>query len=202
MTMHRRDFVGSGLLAGLFLSVPAWAGQKADQRAREPRKVTGRVDLEAKDDDGLCLNVYLTNHGKTAEELQSDGGHAMLREDSITLDGQEAFLFPMAPMTRMGPRPDKRHNPLQHVKHLWQFIQAGGAQELADPGYTRVVSFGLWHALLRRTVEVHGAELVDIKHFIIEAIAFLPKNHRAPAIQFNGRRDGYKQGQDQDQYKQ
>ena len=40
----------------------------------------------------------------------------------------------------MRPRPDDRHLAAQHVQELRQFVEAGAAQEGADPGDSRVVA--------------------------------------------------------------
>ena len=87
-------------------------------------------------------------------------------------------------------RADNAHGPLENVEHLREFIEASLAQEpahLGNPllGVAQLMGRGvLW------SVGAHGAELVDVKMFLVEPHALLLKEHGALAVEFDGNSDG------------
>ncbi|MNR26045.1 hypothetical protein D3C85_1432310 [compost metagenome] len=66
---------------------------------------------------------------------------------------------------------------LQCVEQLWQFIDGGAADKLADACDARVFTAGLLDLLV--VVQAHGAELPDLDDLAVPAVAFLLEQHRA-----------------------
>ncbi|MNY68962.1 hypothetical protein D3C86_2068160 [compost metagenome] len=66
---------------------------------------------------------------------------------------------------------------LQGVEELWQFIDGGAADKLADAGDAWVFTAGLLNLLV--VVHAHGAEFPDLDDLAVPAMAFLLEQHRA-----------------------
>ena len=73
-----------------------------------------------------------------------------------------------------GPQ-DKPHLPPQHIPEFWQFVQAGGAQELAESG--QAVGVGQQCALGVTGIG-HGAEFDPAEGFTVQTGALLAKEDR------------------------
>ena len=87
------------------------------------------------------------------------------------------------------------------VEQLRQFVEAGFANEAADPGDARVV---LGDELFGRRVgliDIHRAELVNLYQLVVETVAALLEQHRAFAIELDGQRDEQHDGCGADQRK-
>src|SRR5690606_38088774 len=72
---------------------------------------------------------------------------------------------------RMRSGPDNGHAPLQHIDELWQFIQAGTAQERTEAGDAWVVAPRLDQGPGLLGVLHHGSELVDLDRLPVPAVA-------------------------------
>ncbi|MNR39620.1 hypothetical protein D3C85_1578440 [compost metagenome] len=77
----------------------------------------------------------------------------------------------------MRARADQGHAALQHVDELRQFVDGGAADEAADGGDARVFAGGLLDLLV--VVHAHRAELVDLDHLTVPAVALLLEQDRA-----------------------
>lgn len=86
---------------------------------------------------------------------------------------------------RMRARIDQGEIALQHVEELREFVEAGPAQYAADTSDTRIVSDHLRRARLRFGFDIHGAELENVDHLIVEAHALLPEQGRASRIKLH-----------------
>jgi hypothetical protein len=90
-------------------------------------------------------------------------------------------------------------SPLMHVDELRQLVDVPLAQGMPEPRDTRVVVPRLAHhvAVVERR---HGAELDDAEFLLVEAVAPLPEEQRAPALEQD--RDCYEreQGRERDQH--
>jgi len=116
----------SGLLAGLFLSVPAIAA--------EGSKVTGRVVVNPgeDDEDRYRIEIYLTNHGPEANDVHADSGEAMLDDRDVRIGGQSAWIMQMGMLTRGGPRLEWMPLPVDQevlVGTYWTALENEGSDE-------------------------------------------------------------------------
>ncbi|MNP46518.1 hypothetical protein D3C76_1405200 [compost metagenome] len=68
-------------------------------------------------------------------------------------------------------RANQRHAALQGVEQLWQFIDGGATDKLADSSDAWVFTAGLLNLLV--VVHAHGAELPDLDDLAVPAMAFL-----------------------------
>src|SRR5271155_4301508 len=72
------------------------------------------------------------------------------------------------------------------IEELWQFVEAGLADETADAGDARVV---LGDELARGGVgmlDIHRAKFVDFDESIVEAVAALLEEDRSLAVELDG----------------
>lgn len=69
---------------------------------------------------------------------------------------------------------DQGHMSLQHVEQLRQFIQRSAANKATDCGDARVITAGLLHVTV--IVNTHRAELPDLDHLAVPAMAILFEN--------------------------
>uniref|UniRef100_A0A0N4Z3F3 LigA n=1 Tax=Parastrongyloides trichosuri TaxID=131310 RepID=A0A0N4Z3F3_PARTI len=99
----------------------------------------------------------------------------------------------------VGARADQRHLAAQDVYQLGQFIQAGGAQELAQTGDAVVAGCDLTAGGGVGGFLTHGAELPHHDLFLVEAVAALAKQGRALAVQPHGQADQEQNRAERDQ---
>ena len=113
-------------------------------------------------------------------------------------------------------RSDDRHIALQDVKELWELIDAGPSDEVADPGlvgsvrqylitddpgieieleHLRITELILLHELRlpRLRIHIHAAELIHLKTFSVLSDALLGEEDRARGGDVDGRCDEYEQ---------
>ena len=81
----------------------------------------------------------------------------------------------------MRARPDQGHLAAQHVDQLRQLVQAGAAQPASDRGDPRVVGARLHEP--RAGVVAHGAELQQLEHIVVEALARLAEQGGTGRVQ-------------------
>src|SRR5664279_5187225 len=82
---------------------------------------------------------------------------------------------------------DQRHFSPQHVQKLWQFVNAGGAKQLANSGHARIIASGLRDDItifLRR----HGTKLEHYKLATVKSLSVLQKKDRAVPVEFDRQR--------------
>ncbi len=94
----------------------------------------------------------------------------------------------------MRARPDHRHAARHHVEQLWQFIQAGFANEATDSCDSGVAAGGLPFGGGIGLVLMHGAELEYFDQTIVVPVALLTEKHRAWRIELDRQRDQQHQG--------
>jgi len=86
-------------------------------------------------------------------------------------------------------RTDDTHGAAKDVEHLREFIEAGLAEEPAHAGNPFLGVAEFMRRGILGGVGAHGAELVDEKVSLVDADAFLPKEHRPLAVKLDGDRD-------------
>src|SRR5512138_1267256 len=87
---------------------------------------------------------------------------------------------------RVGARADQGHVTLEDVDELRQLVEAGPAQEAPHPRHPVVVAPGQYLGVGVGQVVVHGAEFPALEQIVVEAVALLPEEHRAPRIELDG----------------
>jgi len=101
---------------------------------------------------------------------------------------------------RMRPRSDQRHLAAKDVEELRQLVEAGLAQDGAEPGSPadrpRLVC--LAPAGSPRS-QYMGAELVDVEQPVAETLAALPEQDRSVAVQTDCRGDAKQERGERDQ---
>ena len=95
-------------------------------------------------------------------------------------------------LQRMRTRADEREVALERdVDELRQLVEAGLADEAADAGDARIVAGGELRGVRDPSwCDVHRAELEHLDQLVVEAVALLPEEHRAGAVEPDGERDG------------
>ena len=99
----------------------------------------------------------------------------------------------------MRPRADEAHPAAEHVPELGQLVEAGLAQEAADPGHPVVVAGRLAAAADVGALGAHSAELGDDDDPAAGAEAGLAEEDRAGGIEPDRERDHRYQGRDREE---
>src|ERR1700710_1841388 len=121
---------GGGLMAAALGG--AVAADDGARGAQEDRQVAG--DREVVEVVALHRQPLLEGEVAAAVDLHRPGQAGLDREPgtlALVIEGDHGLL--------LGPRPDQRHVPLEHVDQLRQLVEAGPPQELSGPGDSRVV---------------------------------------------------------------
>ena len=88
----------------------------------------------------------------------------------------------------MGARPDDAHAAGQHIEELWQFIDAGGAQQPADPSDPIIVPAGRLAAVGIAAVGAHRSKLVHAEQPVPPPNALLNEEYGAAAVDLDRQR--------------
>ena len=88
------------------------------------------------------------------------------------------------------PRPDQRQVAGENdVEELRQLVEAGLADEAADPGDTLVILVDLLGGVGVGVLDIERAKLVDLDELVVEAMAPLLEEDRSLAVELDGERD-------------
>ena len=101
-----------------------------------------------------------------------------------------AFFNQVVLVPQRRARTNDAHGPFENVEHLREFIEAGLAEEPAHLGNPLLGVAQFVRRCVLGGVGAHGTELVDVKMFLVEPHAFLLKEHRALAVEFDGNGNG------------
>lgn len=96
----------------------------------------------------------------------------------------------------VGPWANQGHVALQDVEQLRQFVNRRAADKAANTGDARVFTGGLFNLLA--VVGTHGAELPDVNHFAVPAVALLFEQYRPGGRLFDGNGGNQQQRAEQD----
>ena len=83
-------------------------------------------------------------------------------------------------------RTDERHVAAENIDELRQFVDARGADDLADAGDARVALAGIDAGAGVLRADGHAAKLQNFKNLAVLAEALLPEEHRAGRIELDG----------------
>ena len=95
----------------------------------------------------------------------------------------------------MGARPDDAHIALQHVYQLGELVNAGGADDAADPGNAIITLLGRFVAVHALVIHPHRAELDHGEEAVATPNTALHEKHRAAILQHNCQRNRRKKRQ-------
>src|ERR1700757_2487465 len=105
------------------------------------------------------------------------------------------FAEPLNKFRALGAWTYKVHVSFEHAPELRNFVETGGAQELANPRDTRIIVGGPGGAGVGFGILAHGAKFVAVEDLPSPANALLAIKNRPGRTELNGERNERKNGQ-------
>ena len=108
----------------------------------------------------------------------------------VVLDGILIEQRPGLGGERVRSRSDDRHLTADNVQELRQFVEAGASQERTDARDAWIVAPCQLLGVGVGLIGVHGAEFQHLNQAVVEAVALLPEQYRAPAVELDQQGNG------------